>query len=201
MKRSTALTIALILTLSLAACSSDTESGKVTVTETAMAEDTINYKTTERAANYEGTTAETAKEPIISTGMTDLYKNVFLNLTNGINRMTFEQASLIAENAKEQGYTYDKVDPSGDDFGRINIYASDGDYIYILTYPDDSNIETLSIISYCHGDNYQITITDNLHLNRTEYKIFSVDNEPRNTTVDSLSECEEFMFGCNSETN
>lgn len=162
-------------------------------------ESTATSDVSEKIEANDETISTTTHKAIIETGMTDLYKNIFLNLSEKIDKITFDELVQIAKDSELSGYTYEIISNSDDDFSTINIYDENGDYIFIFTFPNDVGNETLTTLSYNHTKKYSISISDNCHYSGIEYSIHDETRESYNSKESSWSECEIYMFGTASK--
>lgn len=178
--------------MALTACSSSENTENITLAET-REETTISEIISESE-----TEVETEITGIISTGMTDLYRDAFLPFADKLGKITFEEINSVID---ALDYTVEKTEPTEDDLGQFKIISDNGDYVWILTYPDN-NAETLSAISYDHENGmYEISISDNYHMSAFEFKTYNKNLDTPKSVVSNIEECEQFMFGNTSGAN
>lgn len=137
------------------------------------------------------------ENPVIETGETALYKDVFTYFDKGLGAMQFVSAKNKAEKLKEEGYEVKIIEPEDRILAQVYITAADGDVVYVQCCPDfhmEDNIDRVSLVQYEHGD-YHICVSNAAFTSELRYEIGDPDTEKGFYHVDTFEECLQFMFG------
>ena len=117
-----------------------------------------------------------------------VFKDVFLQLYQQVGVITFDKAlAFIGIN-----YNVESTTPSDDDLGTIVVEDGSDMYIYMSFYPDETEKDTLSLITY-GNTNYEISANDSYHLKSVIYKTYAVDREPKSIEVSTIQELTDFI--------
>ena len=186
--------VSMLVLCSACSLSKDAQTEQTTL-ESETSQKTEVTTISETSVETTTTTAETISSPI--DGITELYRTAFLPFADGIGTMTFEEARTIANSLP---YKSEITIPTDNDLGQIKIIDESGDYVWMMTYFNSSNIETLSCLTYHHNE-YEISTGDEYHGRTIYFNTYDKNRERPNKKVSSLKKCELFMFGCNSDDN
>lgn len=171
----------LIACLTLTACgSSQPEQDVTTASETT---------TLETTADTEASTSASERLGLADTGITELYKTVFLTYANGIGGMTFDDAKSYAQSLS---FAMSYTEPGENDLGQITILDKEGNSVWVMTYPDSFGVETVSMVEYKHAGKYYMSVSDEYHGPELKYSAMGSD-------FPSLRTCERAIFGETSE--
>lgn len=141
--------------------------------------------------------AETESEPIIETGVTQLYTDVFKPLYKGMSTMTFDEGLKIVDSIDNNKFSVEVTYPTDEVSPKIIITDNDGDVLTVYFYYDfrrEDEKDTLSIMEYKHGE-YGFSASDTAHIAEVSYEIYDPEKDPSFYKAESLSDCEKFLFG------
>ncbi len=137
------------------------------------------------------------ENPVIQTGITQLYRDAFVTLYEGFGETPFSEIKKKAEGLKEKGYEVEFIEPDDRTVAQVFVTAADGDVVYVQCCPDfhkEDNIDRVCLIQYEHGE-YHICISDLLFSSKYSYEIGDPNTEKGFYHVDTFDECRQFMFG------
>lgn len=124
-----------------------------------------------------------------ATDNKDLFNDVFAELSEQIDKMTFDECLAYFDAAS---FAYDKTLPSEDDMGQITVNGDEGFKLTVFFYPNDKDEYTVTLLSYSNGD-FEGSVSDNFHTSAVTYGIYDVTAETKNTDVPSLKDVMRFI--------
>ena len=123
---------------------------------------------------------------------TELYEKIFVAFSDKIGTSNFENDQKIIDS---MGYSAKIVVPTEEDLGEITVKDSNGNCVTLMYYPNNSKIETLTLISYKkHDSEIYISISNQMHTTKVKYTTYNIDSNPRNKDVAGLNDLKRFMF-------
>ena len=142
-------------------------------------ENEISSSNTDELFSFQEDTIET----------TQLFKDFYEEYYFEIDTITFNEFLSASQNSK---YTVEFTSPSDEDLGMVKVKGSDGSFVYAYFYPNASDKETLTSLTYSDGTK-EITISDEFHLGFS-VTTFDPDRVEAKELVSGLSRQKEFMF-------
>lgn len=137
------------------------------------------------------------ENPVIPTGITELYRDAFVTLYEGFGETPFSEVKKKAEGLKAKGYEVKFIEPDDRTLAQVFVTAADGDVVYVQCCQDfhkEDGIDRVFLIQYEHGE-YHICISDALFSSKYSYEIGDPNTENGFYHVDTFDECRQFMFG------
>ncbi|MCD8329297.1 MAG: hypothetical protein LUC27_01200 [Lachnospiraceae bacterium] len=180
MKKKLACFLCFSMIFLLSACGSNSESVSDANTESA------------EEASTESVMEETTESIEDESTDIDLFDDVFVELADQIDVMTFEECELYFENI---ALDVEKTEPSDEETGRITAADQENEYGFELIidfFLNEDDKETITLISYTNG-NFEGSVSDNAHTSSITYGIYDITAETRNVDVDSLEDVMEFI--------
>jgi len=187
LKKVTALVFVLGMLLSLCACGT---SSQPNIQAGNTAEPTIS-------SSAESTNAPEAA----TTEIEDVISDVPDEITNVFPELFRLAATWVGNNdydsclqaVKDTGFEYETTAPSNDDIGKISLEDGNGFVLNMHFYPDNSNHEILTLLSYSDG-NYEGSVSDNYHMGSVTFGTYDVNADPKHSDVANVDEIIQFIM-------
>lgn len=148
-------------------------------------------------SSSEAESEEPSVKPIIETGETALYKNVFEPFYQGMGSMAFSDAKKIVENLDSSNYDIQTTESTESTSGKIFVTAADGDKVTVFFAWDfhrDDEVDRITLIQYEHGE-YHFSVSNSAFTTENTFEIGDPNTEKGFYKANSFSECTKFMFG------
>lgn len=161
----------------------------------------VTTKVTETQAKKETTEKATTTIEIVNEAEpTQLYLDFFEPYVDSINNVSPESFQYAKADTLAK-YDVDIQEGNEEDLWTFTIKDNNGNEVFLCFYPininDDASewINTLTLITYDYENGQkEISISDNFHLGKIEYKTFDQNRDPVKQTVSNVDELKKFML-------
>ncbi len=156
-----------------------------------------NSKMENEEPSLESKSEAPSAKPIIETGETALYKNVFEPFYQGMGSMAFSDAKKIVENLDSSNYDVQITESTESTSGKLFITAADGDKVTVFfawDFHKNDEVDRITLIQYEHGE-YHFSVSNSAFTTENKFEIGDPNTEKGFYKANSFSECTKFMFG------